>query len=187
MDIDEFNDDPAESLDAFRAAPQTSYESLRMRHQVDLNDSRLLGDLEDPALVEHMNEARDNLCHILAKQDELPDIESLRSSDTEVRKQLSGLMVSLSQSKLDLRIAIDDLALHSSNAAKLAQSVQPHSYPSHKDSDKCFALLGERIRATGEEITKILAELEMFEKSLTLVRRTYENAMVGFTKTIENM
>jgi hypothetical protein len=168
----------------------TPYSRLKERHQVDLNDGGNLGDLEDPALMEHMDNARAQFEAYQARAAELPAAAAMVSADVQARRALSGLTTSMNEHKIALQTVCGDVHLQAANAGKLSNGGRPHGYPTLRtplapDQAKLFEWMQSKLDAASTELTRIGDTIERFERQLALTRRAYETVAVGLTRRSE--
>jgi len=176
---------------ATSAETQARYEELRRKHQVDLNNEKHLDDLEDRGLMEHMRRAREHFRANAEQEALLPSREDLQRGDTEGRRALSSLMTKLKEQQMALQCACDEVHAHATNAGRLARNEQPHGYPSvgkppSEAAAKCLAHLEKKVMAAVGDLTGIIAALEVFERDLTLARRSYEGVVDGLRRRGEH-
>jgi hypothetical protein len=190
-EADTDSDSDAESgSDAEPEPPvKPTFEELRKRHQVDLNDEKHLADLEDPGLMDHMRKARLALAAYESERARLPSSEVLRRDDTTARRALSGVVTQLKEQQMALQCVRDEVILHATNIERLISGTTPHGYPAQpdpKDRDgvltRNMSYLMKKVSGAGEELSRIIVYLEDFERGLTLARRNYESVVDGLQR-----
>jgi hypothetical protein len=163
------------------------YSQLKDRHQVNLNDGGNLADLEDPALMEHMDNARAQFMSYQAKLGEIPTAANMGSADLHAKLALSGLTTRLNDQKMVLHTACGEVHLQAANAGKLAGGGRPHGYPTMQtpltpDQAQVFAWMQLKLDAASAELSRIGDTIETFECEVILARRAYEAVAVGLTR-----
>jgi hypothetical protein len=154
------------------------------RTGIDLNDEKELADLEDPRLMAHMGDRRAALR--AAEAAKLPDPAKLNEEDIAARRGLSTLTVTLREHIMALRCAADNVALHSSNAAKVASGTRPHGYPEEAGTAGWVAHLAKAIAKTAAEIEDAVNSATEAERVLTVARRSSEAAAAGYRARAEH-
>ena len=168
------------------AACAINFDELRRYAQVDLNDEENLRDLEDPRLVEHMRQRREERAAHEAARAALPPKEALRREDAAGRRALSALTTQLKEQQMALQCASDEVHAHAANAGKLAVGVQPHGYPDRSDAQASFGHLKKKLLAAVTDLGGVIAALEDFERDLALARRHYETVVYGLSQWCEH-
>ena len=162
--------------------------------QVDLNDERNLGDLEDPTLVEHMRRAR----VVLAGHDRIgadaPGIASLTAQDAGSRRALSTVTRQLNDGGMSLRCACDDVLVQATNLGRLIAGEAIHGFPATnralpKDSAiaQNLAHMAKKIGEVGTALENLAIGLQGLERDLTLTRRGYEQVVDGLRLRHDNL
>jgi hypothetical protein len=170
-------------------AAQAHYEALRRQHQVDLNDERNLADLEDPGLMDHMHLARRQLAGHDLELAKLPQPAELERADTDGRRSLSALALSLKEQQMALQCACDAVILEAANVGRLVEGGRLHAYPAPSAAlgrdtavAKNLEHLGKKLSSAGSELSKIAEAFSNFERALTLARRSYEAVVDGLRR-----
>jgi len=169
--------------------PQESYDELKKKHQLDLNDEKSLEDagLEDPVLMEHMEQARAALAEHERRLDEIPSEEEMRRVDTAARRMLSKLTTGLTTRQRTLQSSCEDIHLQSANAMKLANAGRPHGFPEvfaelTPSQQACFEMLSKKLESVSKDMEALGESLEQFSADFVLARRAHETAVTGLTR-----
>jgi hypothetical protein len=181
-------EDNFDLLQRARGDARRHYEELQRQHQVDLNDTKNLADLEDAGLQAHMEQARALLADHERNRAALVDEEQLARGRLEIDQALSNLLKSLNDQRMELQVACDNVLLQAANAQKLAEGGLPHGYPPAGGGDhgsRCTEHLGRKLQGAGGALARIVEELKRFEQDLTLTRRTYETTVEGLARRSE--
>lgn len=166
--------------------------ALQKQYQVDLGREENLADLEDKGLMEHMHRARAQLAECVAARAQLPSGESLKAGDTAARRALSALATQLKEQKMALQCASDEAHAQAANVGKLVAGLQPHGYPPIPHPRDIGTLgpglahLEVKMAGVIKDLGDVYAELEGFERGLTLARRDYEAVVDGLTQRAEH-
>ena len=174
-------------LPAILESGAVSTEELRKAVQVDLNDEAQLGDLEDPTLMGHMDEARAQLADQLRAAAELPAMESIMASEVSARRRFSLLTNTLRDCQRNLATARDNILLQSTNAEKMSMGLTPHGFPA--GDARCtnqLKHLSSAIDDVGNAVAQICDALDAAQCEMTRARREIETATVGFGQRCEH-
>jgi hypothetical protein len=162
--------------------------------QLDLNDERNLGNLEDPVLVAHMRRARATFADHERIRADVPGEAALAERDAEARRALSGTSTSMNSGGMDLRCATDDVLVQATNLDRLVAGEALHGFPAAnrplpRDGPLAQNLthMAKKLRQSGAALEKLATDLQNLERALTLARRGYEAVVDGLRRRCDDL
>lgn len=134
-------------------------------------------DVEDPKLIEHMDNARKQLKAFTAAQSQPLSDEEIAAKQVAIKQYIADLVRMTSDCQTNLRLAIDDAGLHASNIRKIADNIQPHGYPDIDDKSMCLKLLSDKINALSLSMEEISIDLRKSYSTALVTARNYEQCI----------
>jgi hypothetical protein len=132
-------------------------------------------DVEDPKLIEHMDNARKQLKAFTIAQSQPPSAEEVAALRAEIKQQIADLVRMSNECQTELVTAIDDANLHASNVRKIADGIQPWGYPDIRDKSICLRALGDKMSELSLNMESVLLGLKKSYSATLATARNYEN------------
>ncbi len=152
--------------------------------QVDLNDEKNLADLEDPSLMKHVREARDQLARWEEGRSVVPSTENLIRDDKASRQAISQAITAINEQKMALQCAIEEATLNGTNVGRIVAGEKPHSYPQAGMKTENLKHLQKKIESNVASFTDVYQALERIERDIVLFRRLCETVVDGYAATV---
>lgn len=173
-------------------AHQEAFLVNQFKHQANLDNEKEVSALEDPGLMKHMREARRRAAADEAEKLKLPELSALLAEDKKMRQSMSTIITTLKEEKMRLQCANEEIIAAATSVNKIVGKDQPHGYPPvddcvlDKPTKKVLIHLEKKIRSPTADLAGVGEALDSFERTLTLMRRAYEQAIDGYQRRCEH-